>query len=320
MGDFERYIVEEHIEDFNDGLISRRELLRRVTMITGTTAAAFTMLAALGCNPNQPPAGGGAASPAATAAAATPPGASTTDGVTVRPDDPRIRVERADIRGPDGAALISYMARPSGSGRFPGVLVVHENRGLLEHVKDVVRRVATAGFVGVAIDVLSREGGADRLSDQAAYNAALARRSADDMVKDERAALDYLKTVNFADGSRLAATGFCFGGGVVWNIVNSGADLRAAVPFYGPAPANPSGLATTKAAVLGIYAEQDTRINADIPKVEDQLKKSGSPYRITTYPGVNHAFHNDTGQRYNAAQAQRAWSDAIAWIRQYTSG
>jgi carboxymethylenebutenolidase len=318
VGDFERYIVEEHIEDFNDGLISRRELLRRVTMITGSTAAAFTMLAALGCNPNQPRAGTEPTSTAA-AAAATPPASSTTDGVTVRPDDPRIRVERADIKGPDGAALMSYLARPSGSGRFPGVLVVHENRGLLEHIKDVVRRVATAGFVGVAIDVLSRQGGAERLSDQAAYNAELAKRSADDMVKDERAALDYLKTQNFADGARLAATGFCFGGGVVWNVVNSGADLRAAVPFYGPAPANPSGLATTKTAVLGVYAEQDTRINADIPKVEEQLKKSGTPYRITTFPGVNHAFHNDTGQRYNADQAQRAWTAAIEWIRQYTA-
>jgi carboxymethylenebutenolidase len=317
MTEFERYVVEEHIEDFNDGVINRRELLRRVTLITGSIAATATLLTALGCS-TQP--SGTPVSPTARATDnpqdfATPPAQPTQDGITVRPDDPRIKVEPLVVNGADGAPLISYHARPATGTPAGGILVIHENRGLLEHIKDVVRRVATAGFEGLSVDLLSRDGGADKLSDSAAYAAALAKRPPDGMVSDVRQALAALSAAG--NGDKLGMTGFCFGGGVTWNALAAGVAMKAAVPFYGPAPANMAGLAGVKTAVLALYAEKDARITGTKDTVEAQLKQSGQPYRVTVLPGVDHAFHNDTGARYNATQAEAAWIATVGWFRQY---
>jgi carboxymethylenebutenolidase len=322
MTEFERYVVEEHVEDFNDNLIGRRELLRRVTLVTGSMAATLTLLEAIGCGTE--PAGSTTPTPrSGTPAAhpfATPPASPTSDGVTVQESDPRIKVEALAVKGADGAALISYHARPAGSSgsdsSLPAaILVVHENRGLQPHIRDVVRRVATAGFAGLSIDLLSREGGADKLSDQAAYAAALARRSTADMVSDLQQALAALR--GDGAGSRLGVTGFCFGGGMVWSLLAAGGDVKAAVPFYGPAPQNVEALAAQKAAVYAVYAEKDTRITSTGPTVDAQLAKSGHPREIVVYPGVDHAFHNDTGPRYDATQAQKAWVAAVDWFRRY---
>lgn len=317
MTDFERYVLEEHVEDFNDGLISRRELLRRVTLITGSLAATLVVLEAMGCG-GQP--SGTPATPASRAtstpqAFATPPAQPTSDGITVQPDDKRIKVETLDVKGADGSSLISYAARPATGKPAGGILVVHENRGLVAHIKDVVRRVATAGFTSLSVDLLSRDGGADKLSDPAAYAAALGKRSASDMVADIRQALTALSSSGVGD--KVAITGFCFGGGMVWNTLAAGAAVKAAVPFYGPAPQNMAGLATTRAAVFAVYAELDARITGTKDQVEAQLKQSGRPYRIMVYQGVDHAFHNDTGPRYNATQAEAAWVATVEWFRQY---
>ncbi|HJT02123.1 MAG TPA: dienelactone hydrolase family protein, partial [Pseudonocardiaceae bacterium] len=177
MTDFERYLVGEHIEDFHARLISRRELLRRVTLITGSVAGAMVVLEAAGCS-SEP--SGTRPSPQSRQAGtpypfATPPARPTTDGVTVRPDDPRVTVAPLTVTGADGASLISYFARPRSGAAAGGVLVIHENRGLVAHIKDVVRRVATAGFSAAAVDLLSRQGGADTLSDPAEYAATLSK-------------------------------------------------------------------------------------------------------------------------------------------------
>ncbi|OLC56698.1 MAG: hypothetical protein AUH85_05565, partial [Chloroflexi bacterium 13_1_40CM_4_68_4] len=214
-------------------------------------------------------------------------------------------------------SLIGYFARPALDGRYPAVLVIHENRGLLEHIKDVIRRVATAGFVGIGIDLVSRQGGAAKLTDAAMYQAALSARSVDDMVKDEQAAIGYLKGQPVVDGTKIGVVGFCFGGGMTWSVLAAGLSVQAAVPFYGPAPSNMDGLAKTKAAVSAVYAERDTRITGTKDQIEAQLKKTGAPYQLTVYPGVDHAFHNDTGAAYNAAQAQRAWVATIEWFKKY---
>ncbi|HEV7907475.1 MAG TPA: dienelactone hydrolase family protein [Pseudonocardiaceae bacterium] len=317
MTEFERYVIEEHVEDFNDHLISRRELLRRVTLMTGSTAATLALLQTLGCSttPSGTPAAPASRTSTPSQPFAMPPEQPTADGVTVRPDDPRIEVRSLQVKGPDDAPLISYHARPSGSAPSGGVLVVHENRGLVEHIKDVVRRVATAGYSALAVDLLSREGGADRLSDPAAYAAALSKRDVGDMVGDLRQALSALSGTGVSD--KLGATGFCFGGGLVWNALATSVAMKAAVPFYGPPPQNPTGLAGAKAAVFAVYAERDTRITSTKDAVEEQLRKTGKPYQVKVYPGVDHAFHNDTGPRYNATQAAAAWLDTINWFRQH---
>jgi carboxymethylenebutenolidase len=317
MTDFERYVLEEHVEDFNDSIISRRELLRRVTLITGSLAATLAALEVMGCG-SQP--SGTAASPQPRTSStpvpfATPPAQPDTDGITVQPTDPRIRVETISVKGADGAQLISYAARPK-TAPAGGILVVHENRGLVEHIKDVVRRVATAGFTGLSVDLLSRQGGADKLTDPAAYAAALAQQPPADMVSDVKAALSALSATTGVR-KKLGLTGFCFGGGMVWQTLDAGAAVEAAVPFYGPMPPDVSGLAKTKAAVFAIYAELDTRITGTKDQMEAQLKLAGRPYKILVYPGVNHAFHNDTGPRYSATQAEAAWVATVEWFRQY---
>ena len=332
MNEIQRYLAEEHVEDFQDGLITRRELIRRVTLITGSGVAAAAFLAACGVggSPGAPAATGATGTPSPTSAAATvtsvpqgqtpsgpyatPPAQPTTNGVTVRPDDERISAQDTEVPAADGAKLIGYLSRPRADGRYPGVLVIHENRGLLEHIKDVTRRLATAGFVAVAFDVLSREGGAAKL-EQGAYNQALGNRSIPDMVQDLQSVLDFLKAQPFVNGTKLGVTGFCFGGGMTWHALNSGVDVKAAVPFYGPGPSEPSGIASTKAAVLGVYAEQDSRVNASMAAMEEQLKRAGVTYELKVYPGVNHAFHNDTGSRYGADQARQAWVDTVEWFK-----
>ena len=243
------------------------------------------------------------------------PAQRTTDGITIKQDDPRINAGPLSPKAADGAELIGYFARPRAEGRYPGVLVIHENRGLTEHIKDVVRRVATANFTAISIDLVSRDGGADKLTDQAAYNAALGKRSVADMVKDLQSAIEFLRTQPSVNASRIGATGFCFGGGMVWNTLNAGTALQAAVPFYGPAPQNVSGIGSTKANVLAVYAENDTRVTGGKDTIEPQLKKAGIVYQINIYPGVGHAFYNDTGAAYNADQARRAWIDTIDWFQ-----
>ncbi len=331
MNEIQKYLVEEHVEDFEDGLITRRELLRRCTLILGSGAAATAFLAACGVGetPRAAPSAASAAGPSASASAAarasaapspfaTPPAQATTDGVTVKPDDPRITAGPATVKAADGASLIGYLSRPKADGKYPAVVVVHENRGLLEHIKDVTRRYATAGFAAISVDLISRDGGADKLTDQAAYNAALGKRAPADMVKDLRSALDHLTAQGFVNTSKLGITGFCFGGGMVWNSLNAGMAVQAAVPYYGPAPSDVSGIASTKAAVLAVYAELDTRVTSGRDAIEPQLKKAGVPYKINVYTGVNHAFHNDTGgARYGAEQAQKAWADTIDWFKKY---
>jgi carboxymethylenebutenolidase len=330
MNEIQKYLVEEHVEDFEDGLISRRELLRRCTLILGSGMAAATFLAACGVgetptrpvpaastSASAPPAAG--AGSAAVVPFATPPSQPTTDGITVKPDDPRITAGAVSVKAADGASLIGYMSRPKADGTYPGIVVVHENRGLLEHIKDVTRRYATAGFSAVSVDLVSRDGGADKLSDQAAYNAALGKRPVPEMVKDLQSALDHLRAQSFVNTAKTGITGFCFGGGMVWSSLNAGMPVQAAVPYYGPAPSDVSGIGATKAAVLAVYAELDTRVTSGKDTIEPQLRKAGVPYKIIIYPGVNHAFHNDTNgpQRYGAEQAQKAWLDTIDWFKKY---
>ena len=328
--DLQRYVIEEHFEEYTEGRISRRELLKRVSYITGGTIASLAALSALGCNVEQPRAQASAsgsptatvkpASPQPNVSYATPPAAATTNPVTVQPDDPRLRdAHEVSIPSGDGkAALIGYEAYPllpSGAG----VLVMHENTGLSEHIRDVIRRTATAGYMAFGIDLLSRQGGAEKLG--GTYSGALANTTVDQMNADLITAIAYIQS-KAGDGYgpvKVGAVGFCFGGGTTWNLVNTGAPLAAAVPFYGPLPSKPEGLATTKVAVLAIYAEQDTRITASWPAAEEQLKKSGAPYATKVEPGVGHAFHNDTNgpTRYGPAQAQDAWVATIEWFRKY---
>jgi carboxymethylenebutenolidase len=327
LNETQRYLIDEHIEEYQEGSIPRRELLRRVTLISGSAALAAVIVAACGpVTPSttvtaSPTVAVASLTPSATPGLltpvpfATPPAQGTTDGITVKPDDPRITVSKPEVKGPDGAPLMAYMARPAGAAKVPGVIVIHENRGQTPHIQDVVRRAATAGFAAINIDLVARAGGYEKLTDQAAYNAELGKLTIPGKLADHSATLAYLKGQSTG---AIGVVGFCFGGGEVWSILAGGVDVKAAVPFYGPQPTNFADIAKTKAATSAVYAELDTRITGTAPQMEDVLKTAGVPYQITVYPGVNHAFHNDTGgTRYDAVQATKAWVATIEWFRKY---
>ena len=284
--------IEALVHLWEDGAFSRRDLVRRVARHTGSLASAAAAVAALGV-------------PEAVAQQACP------DNIHVAEDSPDIVAQDVQIQG-EVSQLFTYVVRPANAdGPQPGVMVIHENRGLVEHIRDVTRRVARAGFVGLAVDLLSRAGGVQAFPDPADQTQAYNRLTADGMLKDLLAGLDYLKNLDGVRGDRLGVVGFCAGGGNVWNLAVNSPDIKAAVPFYGPTPTPPDVVETLAGPVLGIYAELDraltTRMLALVPTLYDKQKSFG----LHVYPGTNHAFHNDTGPRYDPAAACDAWAKAI---------
>ena len=234
----------------------------------------------------------------------------------VQPSDPRIDATFVDIDSPAGHGTVrGYRVRPAGSkgAKLPGVLVVHENRGLNPHIEDIARRLALDGFMALAPDALTTVGGYPGNEDQArelfkALDPAKVR-------ADFLAAAGWLWSRPDLNG-RYGAVGFCFGGGVVNFLATRLPDLGAAVPFYGAAPA-PEEVPKIRAPLLIHYAENDERPNARWPAYEAALKAAGLPYEMHVYPGTLHGFNNDTTPRYDVAAARLAWDRTIAFFNEH---
>jgi carboxymethylenebutenolidase len=287
------YLTTEVGEDWVDGLITRREAIRRLALLGMSAASASALLAACAAQT------GPSATPSAGATASASPGGSVAPAAG----------EAITFAGPRGTlqGFFAPAADPGGA-----ILVIHENRGLTDHIRSVATRLAGDGYAALAIDLLSEEGGTAALGDPANVPAALAAASDERLVADMRAGLDELE--NRLPGAKLAITGFCFGGGMVWTLLDAGEPrLAAAIPFYGPAPSSPD-FSGNEAAVLGIYAEQDARVNASRETAAAALETAGLTHEIKTYPGVDHAFFNDTGGRYDPTQAAAAYADVLAWL------
>jgi carboxymethylenebutenolidase len=236
----------------------------------------------------------------------------------VRPDDPSLEASQVDFRS-DGITLLGYLARPKAPGPHPAVLVIHENRGLLPHFPDVARRLAKAGYAALAIDLVSREGGTGKFADPAAVGPILGRAPREQLLEDISAGIRYLQSLPYVKRERLGTIGFCFGGALVWHSAVRIPQIKAAVPFYGSAP--PLGeVPNLQAAVLGIYAGNDTRINAGVPELEAALKQHNKTYHLITYPGADHSFFNDTGARYHPEAAAGAWRETLAWLDRHLRG
>ena len=297
------YLVGEVAEDFVDGLLTRREALRRLTLLGLSVSSATALLAACG-----EPTGGGSGAPSPAAATTSPAPVTTTPGrtATTQPG------EAVRFAGPAGELQGAWAEAEDPQG---ALLVIHENRGLTPHFFDLVGRFAGASYSALCVDLLSAQGGTGSLQDPAAAPTALANTAPQQLVADLQAGIDELEK-RVAD-AKVAAVGFCFGGGMTWNLLQTGEQrLAAAVPFYGPAPESPD-FSKAKAAVLAIYGEQDERVNATRERAEAALKAGGLTYEIRTFAGAGHAFFNDTGQRYNAEAAQQAWQDMLNWFNQH---
>jgi carboxymethylenebutenolidase len=231
-------------------------------------------------------------------------------------DDARIKAETDTVPSPDGNGSISgYLVKPANArGKLPAVLVVHENRGLNPYIKDVARRLAVANFIAFAPDGLTSVGGYPGDDEKGA--AAFQKVDGKKMQEDFLAAARWLKARPDCNG-KLGAVGFCFGGGVVNQLaVRMGADLNAAVPFYGAQPTG-ADVAKIKAPLLANYGELDTRISGGWPAFDAALTQAGVTHVGYVYPGANHGFHNDTTPRYDEAAAKLAWERTLDWFNKY---
>ncbi len=225
-------------------------------------------------------------------------------------DDSRIKAEWATVPSPQGNGSIKgYFVRPAkATGKLPGVLVIHENRGLNPYIEDVARRLATANFVAFAPDGLTSVGGYP--GDNEKGGQLFQQVDKPKMTEDFIAAARWLKS-NDACSGKIGAVGFCFGGGMVNNLaVRLGSDLSAGVPFYGSAPPT-TEVSKIKAPMLLHFASLDTRINNGWPPYEEALKADKIPYTAYMYDGTNHGFHNDTTPRYDEAAAKLAWQRTL---------
>jgi carboxymethylenebutenolidase len=231
-------------------------------------------------------------------------------------NDARIKAEYQTVPSPQGNGSIKgYFVRPANAtGKLPVILVVHENRGLNPYIEDVARRVALANFVAFAPDALTSVGGYP--GDDEAGGAAFAKVDRNKMAEDFHAAATWLKARPESSG-KLGVTGFCFGGGVANTLaVRMGADLAAAVPYYGGAPAA-ADVAKIKAAVLVHHGELDTRLVEAWPAYQAALKAANVVHEGHIYPKANHGFHNDTTPRYDEAAAKQSWDRTLAWFNKY---
>jgi carboxymethylenebutenolidase len=309
MSDLGRYILEEWREDYQEGRISRRELLRRITVFAGGAAASIPLLHSLGV--------AASAEEVSRAAAGPLPELPAAFASMVPPDDPAI--DGRMVTFPAGSvSMIAYLAQPKGRPQSPGVLIVHENQGLLDHFKDVARRFVKAGYAAIAPDLASPAGGTARFTDPAEVTAYLGRTPPEQHVALLGGAVGYLQELPAVRRDRVGAIGFCFGGGLVWRLAAANPALKAAAPFYGSNPPI-EDVPRIRAAILAVYGAADERIDAGIPAIRQAMERAGVVHDIVIYAGAGHAFFNDTGARYNASAAQDAWMRVLAWFARYLS-
>lgn len=272
--------------EYSKGLLDRREFIKKLAIITGSVAAADAILSQL---ENK-----------------------SANADVIKEGDPRIHEENIKYKGETGE-INAYLAKPKTDDKLPGVIVIHENRGLNSHIKDVTRRVALEGFLTIAPDALSPLGGTPDDDNEA--RTLIQKLDNKKTIKNYVAAVEYLKTHPQSTGN-VGCIGFCWGGGMANQIAVNSADLKAAVPFYGLQPA-PEDVPKIKASLLIHYASNDERINAGISTFEEALKKASIDYKIYIYEGTQHAFFNDKNtERYNKESAELAWKRTIEFLKE----
>jgi carboxymethylenebutenolidase len=319
----QRYLVHEFVEDYQDGLLSRRDLVAKISYIAGGAAAGAAILARFGISSAE------AASEVFVPPAQTEP----QSPISVPEDDPAI-VVTAEVTFPsDGIPYVAYEARPAAGMASPVadsgtpvaagpalVLICHENRGLTDHIKDVTRRYAKAGYVAAAIDLLSPEGGTAGVADPNAIPDVLSGGDIARHVAAFQSAIAHYQSTGDPAAEHIGMTGYCFGGGITWRTATQAPELAAAAPYYGPPPPL-EDVPNIQAAVLGVYSDDpDDFANNGRDELVAALEAAGITFQINIYPETQHAFHNDTGQRYNQEQALAAWNDTLAWFATYLSG
>lgn len=271
--------------DYRNGRLDRREFMKKLTLLAGSTAAAMSLFSLL----------------------------EGKSAYAASPDDEDIHSEFIKYPGASGEVR-ALLSRPKGEGKLAAVIVIHENRGLVPHIQDVNKRMAREGFLSLAPDALSPLGGTPE-NDMDAARSKMRELDGETTVKDFVAAVKYLKTHPLSTG-KVGCTGFCWGGGITNQVAVNAPDLDAAVPYYGRQP-DPGDVPKIKAAVMAHYAGEDERINAGIEAFEKAMKEAGIDYQIFIYEGARHAFNNDSNpDRYHEEAAKLAWERTIRFFKE----
>lgn len=281
--------IENIVEEYKSEQIDRRGFLSRIIGLTGTYAAAHLLLEQTGLAQTV---------------------VSEKESKKANVDSSAVEYKNGDIK------LSGYLSKPMKKGKYPAILVMHENRGLNEHTREVARRFAEAGYVALAIDALSRKGGTGSFETPDKAREAFASLVMTEVMSDLNASLDFLNSHKNVKKNKLASIGFCWGGARSFALAAEPNKLKAVVVFYGTAPANEQ-LAKVHCPVLGIYGETDTRITSKVPEVEAEMKRLKKPFEYKIYKGAAHAFFNDTGDRYNAEAAKDAWEVTNAFLKKH---
>ena len=282
--------MEEEIRSFyreyREGRLTRRGFLKKLSLVTGSAAAAAALLPVIESNELM------------AAKEAGKNQALVTEFVNYPAATGNMR---------------AFMARPKKGKKFPAVIVIHENRGLVPHIRDVTRRMADEGFLALAPDALSPVGGTP--DDTSNVRELFGKLNNDETTRNFVAAVKYLKTHPKSNG-KVGCTGFCWGGAMTNNVAVNSPDLNAAAPYYGRTPA-PEDVEKIKAPVMAHFAGNDPGINAGIPAFEEALKKYNKEYQIFMYEGASHAFNNDSNpERYNEQAAKLAWERTVNFFRE----
>jgi carboxymethylenebutenolidase len=273
-------------DDYKQGRLNRRNFIGKLVGVAGSTAAAMSLLPILE--------------------------SSSIGESTPFQNDQDLVTEFIKYPGETGE-MRAFIAHPKGGSKFPAVIVIHENRGLVPHIQDVTRRMAKEGFLAMAPDALSPVGGTPE--DVSNVGEKFAQLVPEQTTKNFVAAVKYLKTNPLSNG-KVGCTGFCWGGAMTNQVAVNSSDLDAAVPYYGMQP-KPEQVAMIKAPIMAHYAGNDERINQGIAAFEEALKKNNKEYQIFMYEGASHAFNNDSNpERYNEAAAKLAWSRTIAFFKE----
>lgn len=279
--------INDLYSEYRNGKLDRRHFLKKLALLAGGTAAAYSLLPVLEGNK---------------AHAAVPAN-----------DQVDLKTEMITYPGGSGDVM-AFMARPSGNKKLPGVIVIHENRGLVRHIKDVTKRMAAEGFLALAPDANSPLGGTPE-DDPDKGRTMMRELDQEKTVKDFVAAVKYLDTHPLSTG-KVGCTGFCWGGGMTNKVAVNAPELDAAAPYYGSQP-DPEDVPKIKAAVMAHYAGNDPRINAGIEEFEKAMKEAGIEYTIYMYEGAYHAFNNDTNpDRYHEEAAKLAWERTIKFFKE----
>ncbi len=280
--------LEKIIEEYKSEKIDRRGFFTRLIAVTGTYATAQLFLEQTGL----------------------------AQTVVSQIESKKFDVDSSTVDYMNGDVKLSgYLSKPKKKGKYPAILVIHENRGLNDHTRDVARRFAAEGFVALAVDALSRKGGTASMETPEKIREAFAAIPANDVSADLNAGLAFLNSHKNVKKNKLASIGFCWGGARSFLLSTSENKLRAAVVFYGTAPTE-AELAKVKCPVFGLYGETDERITSKVPEVEAAMKKLKKTYEFKIYKAAQHAFFNDTNQqRYNAEAAKDAWVQTLAFLR-----